>query len=104
MLKFFVLVTMLCMLFGCYHKKVQVPASKLVSNNNNNNNNKKVTETTTVSRLVEEDVPPPPVHVVHPAVSTTTTVASINGVPVKPDVQVHETPAIIAGPVRNPQP
>lgn len=56
--------------------------------------NKLVTTTVTTSQKVEELVPPPPVKKVTICTDTKTT-ATLNGVPVKPDVQVHETPKVI---------
>lgn len=55
--------------------------------------NKLITKTVTVSTKVEELVPPPPVKKVT-VTSDTTTSATLNGVPVKPDAPVHEQPSV----------
>ncbi len=54
---------------------------------------KLVTTTVTTSQKVEELVPPPPVKKITVTTDTATT-STLNGVPVRPDIQVHETPKI----------
>lgn len=65
--------------------------------------NKLITTTVTTSQKVEEYVPPPPVKKITITTGTETT-STLDGIPVKPDVQVHETPKVLSVPGSTPQP